>query len=72
MIIYGNAADLRSVLLVCMTLMSILMFPGISSGLWKTLNGKWIMQRAGRLFRKKRERGEKLKKYCVIDMRKSR
>ena len=72
MIVYGNAADLRSVLLVCMTFMSILMFPGISSGLWKTLNGKWITHRERRLCRRKRENQGRLKKYCVIDMRKFR
>lgn len=72
MIGYGNAADLRSVLLICTTLMTFLTFPRIFFSFWETLNGMWTMYKSRRICKRKKETEEKLKKYCEIDMRKFR
>jgi hypothetical protein len=69
---YENAVDERLVTLVSMTLMIFLALPGASFSLWKALNGKWTTLRSRRVSRRNRETGEKLKKYCEIDMRKFR
>ena len=68
MVEYGNAEDLRSVLLICITLMMFLTFPGISLPLWKTLSRKWAAHRSKKICKRKKGSAEKLKKYWEIDM----
>ena len=68
----GCAVDLKTLLVVCMALMTFFAYPGITFNLWKTLNGVWITYRSKKVMRRKKLTGEKLKKYCEIDMRRPR
>jgi hypothetical protein len=69
---YGSPADLKTLFAVCMAFVTLFAYPGISSDLWRTLNGVWNTHRSGKVLRRKKVAGEKLKKYCVIDMKKLR
>jgi len=69
---YGSPAGLKTLFAVCMTFVTLFACPGISSDLWRTLNGAWTAHRLKKVLRRKKVTGEKLKKYCEIDMKKLR
>ncbi len=62
-------SDSRLIILIAMTFMSYLAFPGISADLWQGLRGNLTARRTKKICRRKKEREERLKKYWEIDMR---
>lgn len=65
---YGFS-DFRHIILLGMLLTAYLAFPGVSVNLWKGIKDGMALRKANKLFRKKRQREELLKKYWEIDMR---
>lgn len=65
---YNGLVNVIYVMVLCVTFMLILMFPGISFELWQHSIKKWAVLKAVRLQRKSRQAEEKLKKYIEIDM----
>ncbi len=68
----GIPAELRSFLMVWMTLAFFLAFPGSSHRFWHCLKGLWLSHLSRNTARRKRAAEAKLKKYCRIDLRKFR
>jgi len=65
---YNGLVNVIYVMVLCVTFMLILMFPGISFELWQHSIKKWSVFKTVRLQRKSRQAEEKLKKYIEIDM----
>lgn len=62
-------SDFRLGILVGMTLMGYLAFPGISANLWRGLKDGLASRKTEKISRMKKEREERLRKYWEIDMR---
>jgi len=62
-------SDFRLIVLVSMTFMGCLAFPGISAHLWHDLKGIMTSRRTRSICKRKKKREERLKKYWEIDMR---